>query len=56
MVENGASEAHKALLASLERLKTEEEKKNKGKKKKLVMRSEKRLQYYSGWTPKAPKV
>ncbi len=45
------SEDHSALLARLAQLKSEEEK-NKKKKKKAVMRQEKRLQYYSGWSPK----
>ncbi len=51
MVENDVSQEHKAVLAVLDRLKSEEEK-NKKKKKKVAIRQEKRLQYYSGWTPK----
>jgi len=51
MVENEPSEDHNALLAVLGRLRAEEEK-GKKKKKQLSIRKEKRLQYYSGWSPK----
>ena len=46
------SEEHKRVLKILERMKVEEEAKNKKIKKKRSIKSEKRLQYYSGWSPK----
>ena len=52
MVEKEPSEEHNTVLAVLERLRSEDEK-GKKKKKQPSIRKEKRLQYYSGWSPKA---
>ena len=51
MVEEGGSEAHGALLRRLAELKAAEGKDRK-RKKKASFRQEKRLNYYSGWSPK----
>jgi len=51
MVEKEPSEEHNTVLAVLERLRSEDEK-GKKKKKQPSIRKEKRLQYYSGWSPK----
>ena len=51
MGEKESSDAHKVVLAVLDRLKSEEEN-HKKKKKQPSIRKEKRLQYYSGWSPK----